>query len=61
MYCADTSVGFSFAVDKMLMQAAIVNTSTEREKCVLLLLDEMHIREDLVYDKHSRALVGFTG
>ena len=60
MYYADTSVGFSSAVDKMLMQAAKVDTSPEREKCVLLLLDEMHIREDLVYDKHSGALVGFT-
>ena len=27
---------------------------------MLLLLDKMHIREDLVCDKHSGALVGFT-
>ena len=41
------------------MQATKVETCPEREKYVLLLLDEMHIWEDLVYDKHSGALVGF--
>ena len=56
----EASVGFSSGVDKMLMQAAKLDTCHEREKYVLLLLDEMHIREDLVYDKHSGALVGFT-
>ena len=56
----DTSVRFSSEVDKMLMEASKVYACPEREKFVLLLLDEMHIREDLVYDKHSRALIGFT-
>ena len=62
MHYADneTSVRFSSEVDKMLMQASKVDTCPEREKFVLLLLDEMHIREDLVYDKHSGALIGFT-
>jgi len=59
VHYADASVGFSSAVDRMLMQAAKVDTCPEREKCVLLLLDEMHVREDLIYDKHSGALVGF--
>ena len=31
-----------------------------REKCVILLLDEMHIREDLVFDKHTGAMIGYT-
>ena len=26
---------------------------------MILLLDEMHIREDLVFDKHTGAMVGF--
>ena len=60
MYYADASIGFSSAVDKMLIQAAKVDTCPDREKCVLLLLDEKHIRESLVFDKHSGALVGFT-
>ena len=44
----------------MLMEAAEVNTCAERNKCVILLLDEMHVREDLVYDKHEGELIGFT-
>ena len=52
--------GFSLAVDQQLMTAARIDTLEEWQKCVLLLLDEMHIREDLVYEKHSGALIGFT-
>lgn len=53
------STGFSTEVDRMLMQAAAVDTCPEREKCTILLLDEMHIREDLVFDKHTGAMIGF--
>ena len=43
--------GFSIEADTMLVRAAKVTTTTEeRNKYVLLLLDEMHIREDLVYN-----------
>lgn len=52
--------GFSTDVDKMLMEAAKTDTCLEREKCVILLLDEMHIREDLVFDKHTGSMIGFT-
>ena len=52
--------GFSTEVDHQLMVTAKVMTSKEREKLVVILLDEMDIREDLVYDKHSGVLVGFT-
>ena len=51
--------GFSLEVDQQLMTAASINTLEEWQKCVILLLDEMHIREDLVYEKHSGALIGF--
>ena len=44
----------------MLAEAADVKTCPECNKCVLLLLDEMHVREDLVYDKHTGELIGFT-
>ena len=44
----------------MLMEASEVKTCAERNKCVILLLDEMHVREDLVYDKHEGELIGFT-
>ena len=56
----EAAPGFSSEVDSMLIKATEVDTCCERNKCVLLLLDEMHIREDLVYDKHSGELVGFT-
>ena len=35
-------------VDHPLVEAAEVNSCPERNKYVLLLLDEMHVREDLV-------------
>ena len=53
------ATGFSTEVDRMLMKAAKVDPCPEREKCMILLLDEMHIREDLVFDKHTGAMVGF--
>ena len=51
--------GFSADVDNMLMKAAKVDSCPDREKCVVMLLDEMHLREDLVYDKHTGAMIGF--
>ena len=56
---AQASTGFSTEVDRMLMQAAKVSTCPEQEKCTILLLDEMQIREDLVFDKHTGAMIGF--
>lgn len=56
----EAAPGFSAEVDSMVMKAAEVHSCSEREKCILLLLDEMHVREDLVYDKHSGELIGFT-
>lgn len=53
------STGFSGEVDQMLVNAADVQSCPERNKCVILLLDEMHIREDLVFDKHSGQMIGF--
>ena len=53
------STGFSSDVDKMLMQAAKIDSCPEREKNVILLLDEMHIKEDLVFDKHTGSMIGF--
>jgi hypothetical protein len=58
-YVAATS-GFSDATDQQLMEAAGVSTAEEWQKCVVLILDEMHVREDLVYEKHTGALIGFT-
>ena len=35
------------------MEAANVVSCPERDKYIIIILDEMHIREDLVYDKHT--------
>lgn len=43
----------------MLIDAAKVHSCPERERCIMLLLDEMHIRQDLVFDKHSGEMIGF--
>lgn len=56
----EAAPGFSSEVDSMLMKAVQVGSCAERNKCVILLLDEMHVHEDLVYNKHSGELVGFT-
>ena len=60
MHYANASPGFSKRVDDMLMEAAEVRTCPECNKCVLLLLNEMHIQEDLVYDEHEGEPIGFT-
>ena len=51
------STGFSSEVDEMIMKAAKVESCPE---CVILVLDEMHIREDLGFDKHTGAVIGYT-
>ena len=53
---AEAKSGFSMDVDRQLIEATQVGTSEAWEKCIILLMDEMHIREDLVYDKVSGTL-----
>lgn len=56
-YYTSTSIGFSDAVDIQLLGMA--DMSKEMYKYVGIVLDEVHIKADLVYDKHEGALVGF--
>ena len=51
--------GFSEDNDVMLMEAVQVDTCAERDKYVSILMDEMYIREDIVYEKHSGKMIGF--
>ena len=54
-------LGFSEEVDRQLMEAAKVTESLEDyKKCVVIIMDEMHIKEDLVFDKYTGRLIGFT-
>ena len=50
-------VGFSSKVDEHLLDVAFLSNSLN--KYVFLVMDEMHIKHDLVYDKHNGSLIGF--
>ena len=43
------SSGFSDEVDEMLMEEGKINEIEEWQKHVVLIFDEMHIKEDLVF------------
>ena len=55
----NTSIGFSDEVDIQLALAADVEHCPEREKYTVIVFDEMYIKENLVYNKHTNTLVGF--
>ena len=38
---------------------SLVDLSEERNRQVALVLDEVHVKDDLVYDKHQGNLIGF--
>ena len=58
-HCIKSDAGFSAEVDLQLMQAIGLPSCQQWEKLVILLIDEMYIKEDLVYNKHSDQLIGF--
>lgn len=47
------SNGFSSEVDRQLMDTAKIGVCPEREKYIVVLMDEMHIKESLVFNKHT--------
>lgn len=51
--------GFSMEVDCQLRKAINMESCPEWHKLVILLLDEMSIKENLVYDKHTGEMTGF--
>ena len=55
----NSSSGFSKEVDAQLISATKVDRLQDFEKCVSLIMDEMYIKEDLIYNKHSGEIVGF--
>ncbi len=52
-YHTKSAPGFSQSVDTEIMDVASILTCPEREKYVILILDEMHVKENIVYDKHT--------
>jgi len=55
----NASSGFSDDVDRMLMGVSKIDKIEEWQKIIGVLLDEMYIKEDLVYNKHTGQLIGF--
>jgi len=53
----NASISFSTEVDQHLVDVA--DLSKDRSKYVVLVIDEMHIKEELVYDKYEGSLIGF--
>ena len=51
------TVGFSVKVDQHLVDVA--DLSQNLNKYVILIMDEVHVKEELVYDKHEGRLIGF--
>lgn len=60
-YYVRTTTGFSSEGDQQMMTAAKIGeeSTSEWQKCVVMVMDEMYIKEDLVYNKHTGELVGF--
>ena len=53
------TAGFSDEVDTQLAHAAKITSCEDFQKYVVMLMDEMYVKEELVYDKHTGGLVGF--
>ena len=51
LHFTGATTGFSCDIDKQLMDAAKIDTCPKREKAVVILMDEMHVKEDLVFNK----------
>lgn len=60
-YSNAVKVGASFSVqtDQQLLDAARLESSPSHHTLIGLLIDDMYIKEDLVYNKHDGKLVGF--
>ena len=58
-YHVKASTGSSSRVDQMVIDAFELKLCPERDKCAIILIDEMHIRQVLVFDKSSGKMIGF--
>ena len=47
------STGFSTDIDAQLIKMANLSSCSERGKYVIILVDEMHIKQSIVYEKHT--------
>ena len=52
-YYTSASIGFSSSINRQVMEAGRVSDCPERKKYVAIIMDDMKIRKDLVYNKHT--------
>lgn len=58
-HCITATSGFSSDVDRYLLKLLSIRDFQDFQKNFALIMDEMYIKEDLVYNKVTGALVGF--
>ena len=58
-HCVKSGARLSAEVDYQLILAVNLASCPEWQKLAIVLLDEMYIREDLVYEKHRGTMIGF--
>ena len=51
--------GFHVDVEKQLFKSARLDDSPPYQRSVVLAIDEMKVKQDLVFNKHTRELIGF--
>lgn len=52
--------GFQPGLNQQLQKEAAIESFQESRRYVAILIDEMKIKQDLVYDKHTGQIIGFT-
>ena len=52
-YYTRACLGFSASVDRQMMDLAKIDSCRTLDKYVIVIMDEMHVKEDIVYDKHT--------
>lgn len=58
-HIADAQPGYHEDVESQLVTAACLHSSPPYQRLVILAIDEMKIKQDLVFNKHTGALTGF--
>lgn len=56
----ESKPGFQLEVNKQLVKESRVKTLTEAKKFCGIVLDEMKVKENLVYNKYAGEVIGFT-
>ena len=57
---AKATTGVSDDIDQQLLKEAKLDTSPYSHRFICLVFDECKIKEDLIYDKHSGEIVGYS-